>query len=81
MTIDTLMEQITLGLEQNDFKINQRRLAEIKYLGELYNYKTVDSPVIFDTLYRIVTFGHRELIRSLSELHDLRLHRRRNSEP
>ena len=57
--VDTLLEQITLGLEQNDFKFNQRRLAEVKYLGELYNYKMVDSPVIFDMLYRIVTFGHR----------------------
>ena len=60
--IDTLLEQITLGLEQNDFKFNQRRIAEVKYLGELYNYKMVDSPVIFDTMYRIVTFGHRESI-------------------
>ena len=60
--IDTLLEQITLGLEQNDFKFNQRRIAEVKYLGELYNYKMVDSPVIFDTMYRIVTFGHRKSV-------------------
>ncbi|KIV97113.1 hypothetical protein, variant 1 [Exophiala mesophila] len=56
--IDNVLECITLGIEQNDFKFNQRRLAEVKYLGELYNYKMVDSTVIFDTLYRIVTFGH-----------------------
>ncbi|RMZ84489.1 hypothetical protein DV736_g6601, partial [Chaetothyriales sp. CBS 134916] len=56
--IDNVLEYITLGLEQNDFKFNQRRIAEVKYLGELYNYKMVDSTVIFDTLYRIVTFGH-----------------------
>ncbi|KLJ12267.1 hypothetical protein EMPG_12670 [Blastomyces silverae] len=56
--VDNILEYITLGLEQNEFKFNQRRIAEIKYLGELYNYKMVDSPVIFDTLYRIVTFGH-----------------------
>ncbi|KAL9058037.1 MAG: hypothetical protein Q9206_002101 [Seirophora lacunosa] len=56
--IDNLLEQITLGLEQNDFKLNQRRIAEVKYLSELYSYKAVDSFVIFDTLYRIVTFGH-----------------------
>ena len=55
---DNLLENITLGLEQNDFKFNQRRIAEVKYLGELYNYKMLDSPVIFDTLYRIVSFGH-----------------------
>ncbi|KAI9807465.1 MAG: hypothetical protein M1833_000210 [Piccolia ochrophora] len=56
--VDDVLETITIGLEQNDFKHNQRRLAEVRYLGELYNYKMVDSPIIFDTLYRIVTFGH-----------------------
>lgn len=56
--IDDLLEHITIGLEQNDFRYNQRRISEVKYLGELYNYKMVDSPVIFDTLYRVVTFGH-----------------------
>ncbi|KAI9683417.1 MAG: hypothetical protein M1829_005489 [Trizodia sp. TS-e1964] len=56
--IDDLLESITVGLEHNNFKFNQRRIAEVKYLGELYNYKMVDSPVIFDTLYRVVTFGH-----------------------
>ena len=59
--VDNLLENISLGLEQNDFKFNQRRLAEVKYLGELYNYKVVDSPVIFDTMYRIVTFGHGKI--------------------
>lgn len=58
LVIDNVLENIQLGLEQNDFKFNQRRIAEVKYLGELYNYKMIDSAVIFDTLYRIVTFGH-----------------------
>ena len=58
--VDNVLEQITLGLELNDFKFNQQRIAQVKYLGELYNYIMVDSPVIFDTLYRIVTFGHRK---------------------
>ena len=56
--LDNLLENITLGLEQNDFRFNQRQIAEVKYLGELYNYKVLDSPVVFDTMYRIVTFGH-----------------------
>ena len=63
--VDNILEQITLGLEQNDFKFNQKRIAEVKYLGELYNYKMIDSPVIFDTLYRIVTFGYGELLEAL----------------
>ena len=60
--VDNILERITLGLEQNEFKFNQKRIAEVKYLGELYNYKMIDSPVIFDTLYRIVTFGYGELV-------------------
>lgn len=56
--IDDLLESITFGLELNDFKFNQRRIAEVKYLGELYIYRMVDSPVIFDTLYKILVYGH-----------------------
>jgi regulator of nonsense transcripts 2 len=56
--IDNVLEYIVLGLEQNDFKFNQRRIAEVKYLAELYNFRMLDHPVIFDTMYRIMTFGH-----------------------
>ena len=65
--IDSLLENITLGLELNDFKFNQRRISEVKYLGELYNYKMVDSPVIFDTLFRVARFGHRKYRKSVSQ--------------
>jgi regulator of nonsense transcripts 2 len=56
--IDNLLEYIVLGLEQNDFKLNQRRIAEVKYLAELYNFRLLDHPVIFDIMYRVLTFGH-----------------------
>ncbi|KAI9278600.1 armadillo-type protein [Phascolomyces articulosus] len=56
--IDSVVEEIRIGLEQNIFKHNQRRIAVVKYLGELYNYRLIDSPLIFDTLYTIVTLGH-----------------------
>ncbi|RFU77012.1 hypothetical protein TARUN_5214, partial [Trichoderma arundinaceum] len=36
--IDNVLESICFGLEQNDFRFSQRRVAEVKYLGELYNY-------------------------------------------
>jgi regulator of nonsense transcripts 2 len=55
--IDDLLESITFGLELNDFKFNQRRIAEVKYLGELYIYRLVDSPIIFDTLYKLLSYG------------------------
>ena len=56
--LDELLERITVGLETNDFKNNQRRIAEVKYLGELYMYRIVNSALVFDTLYRILNFGH-----------------------
>lgn len=56
--IDNVLDSVMLGLELNDFKYNQKRIAEIKYLSELYNYRMLEHPVIFDTLYKITTFGH-----------------------
>lgn len=70
--VDNVLEQITLGLEQNEFKFNQKRVAEVKYVGELYNYKMIDSPVIFDTLYRIVTFGHGKLANNQESTNEYR---------
>ncbi|KAI9361822.1 armadillo-type protein, partial [Pilaira anomala] len=56
--VDGVVEEIRIGLEQNIFKHNQRRIAVAKYLGELYNYRMIESPLIFDTLYSMITFGH-----------------------
>ncbi|KAI5866676.1 ARM repeat-containing protein [Durotheca rogersii] len=56
--IDNVVESVIFALEQNDFRFNQRRIAEVKYLGELYNYRMLEHPVIFDTMYKIMTFGH-----------------------
>lgn len=53
-----VLEEIRLGLELNDYGMQQRRLAHMRFLGELYNYEHVDSSVIFDTLYLILVFGH-----------------------
>lgn len=56
--LDDLLEKITVGLEINDFKFNQKRIAEVKYLSELYVYRMVDSALIFETLYKIINYGH-----------------------
>ncbi|KAG4303994.1 hypothetical protein PORY_002647 [Pneumocystis oryctolagi] len=58
--VDSILELIRIGLEENNYKYNQRQIALVRYLGELYNYKITDTPVIFDTLYTLVTFGHSE---------------------
>nr|XP_029118468.1 regulator of nonsense transcripts UPF2 isoform X3 [Elaeis guineensis] len=53
-----VLEEIRLGLELNDYGMQQRRLAHLRFLGELYNYEHIDSSVIFETLYLIIIFGH-----------------------
>ncbi|KAI0093344.1 ARM repeat-containing protein [Irpex rosettiformis] len=58
--VDQVLEDIRRGLEQNVYSINQRRLATIKYLGELYIYRLFGSSIIFDTFWTLVTFGHPE---------------------
>lgn len=58
--VDRVLEDIRLGLEQNVYKANQRRLSSMKYLGELYIYRLIGSGIIFDTLWSLVTFGHRK---------------------
>jgi regulator of nonsense transcripts 2 len=56
--VDQILENIRLGMEQNIYKNNQKRVATVKYLGELYIYRLVNSRVVFDTLWSLVTFGH-----------------------
>ena len=44
---DGVLEDIRLGLEVNSPKMNQRRVSMMKYLGELYNYRLIESSVVF----------------------------------
>lgn len=59
--VDQVLEDVRRGLEQNIYNTNQRRVAVIKYLGELYIYRLLSSGIVFDILWSLVTFGHREL--------------------
>ena len=38
--IDAVMEDIRLGMEVNNPKFNQRRTAMVKFLAEMYNYRS-----------------------------------------
>lgn len=55
--VDGLLEDIRLGMEVNQPKFNQRRISSAKFLGELYNYRLVESAVIFRTLFSFTSFG------------------------
>lgn len=55
--VDGVMEDVRVGLETNMVKFNQRRIAMIKYFGELYNYRLIESNDVFKVLYSLVSFG------------------------
>ncbi|KAL5208454.1 hypothetical protein ABZP36_032889 [Zizania latifolia] len=56
--VDEVLEEMRVGLELNDYGMQQRRLAHMRFLGEVYIYKHIDSSVVFETLYLIIMFGH-----------------------
>lgn len=64
--MDAICEQIREDMEEEDETQDQRRLSQMKLLGELYTYKVCGSQIIFDTLYLLITlnidFQHLSLI-------------------
>ncbi|KAJ1973991.1 mRNA decay protein, partial [Dimargaris xerosporica] len=56
--VDAVLEGVRVGLEQNIFKHNQRRIAQVRYLGELYARRVVSAGLVFETLYTILTSGY-----------------------
>uniref|UniRef100_A0A1I8FS55 MIF4G domain-containing protein n=1 Tax=Macrostomum lignano TaxID=282301 RepID=A0A1I8FS55_9PLAT len=55
--VDNVLEDIRLGMEINETRLNQRRIACSRYLGELYNYCLVESGLILNTLHSFISFG------------------------
>ncbi|KAK9828252.1 hypothetical protein WJX74_005743 [Apatococcus lobatus] len=56
--VDSLLEEVRAGLEEPHQGTYQRRMGHIVLLGDMYNYKLVDSRIIFDTLNMFLWFGH-----------------------
>ncbi|CAJ1376709.1 unnamed protein product [Effrenium voratum] len=55
--IDSLLENIQVTIERNDFREMPLRVRQVKLVGELYNYRLVDSVLVFDSLYQFIGFG------------------------
>lgn len=53
-----MLEDVRWGLENPSLGTYQKRLADVRLLGELYNYSLFNSVPVFETLYLIITFGH-----------------------
>ncbi|KAG2482394.1 hypothetical protein HYH03_018672 [Edaphochlamys debaryana] len=56
--VDCVLEEIRLGLESPGAGLYQKRMADVRLLGELYNYMLCNSTPVFETLYLLLTFGH-----------------------
>lgn len=56
--VDALLEAIRSGMEKNDGRDSQRRIAEIQLLGELHKCGVVDERVVYNVLYQSITLGH-----------------------
>ncbi|CAI5756757.1 unnamed protein product [Candida verbasci] len=57
-TVDTIIENIIRSLELNDYRMNRSRMAQVKYIAEMYNSKIINFILINDLLYKILCFGH-----------------------
>ncbi|SCU83748.1 LAMI_0C04478g1_1 [Lachancea mirantina] len=56
--IDAILENVLRGLEINDFSMNMKRIAHVKYLVLLYNHDLIRFEVILDTMFRILKYGY-----------------------
>ena len=51
---------LQVTLERNDFREMPLRVRQIKLVGELYNYRLVDSVLVFDSLYQLLRLNNRK---------------------
>eukprot|EP01025_Chloroclados_australasicus_P032332 TRINITY_DN3277_c0_g2_i3.p1 TRINITY_DN3277_c0_g2~~TRINITY_DN3277_c0_g2_i3.p1 ORF type:complete len:917 (-),score=106.76 TRINITY_DN3277_c0_g2_i3:53-2803(-) len=58
--VDGVLEQIRIGLEGVQMFSLQLRVSHMKLLGELYNYRCVDSSTVFDTLHLLLFYGYKD---------------------
>ncbi|KAK3289206.1 Regulator of nonsense transcripts upf2 [Cymbomonas tetramitiformis] len=56
--VDNLIEEIRIGMQSNVSAAHQRRIAQMRLVGELYNYRLVDSKVVFELLYMVLSWGY-----------------------
>ena len=56
--IDQVLENIVTGLENDDFSENMKRVAQVRYLTEIFNMEMIKSNVVLDVVYQIIRYGH-----------------------
>jgi regulator of nonsense transcripts 2 len=56
MVLDHIFEQVTRGVEENDFKDAQRRVSVMKFVAECFNYKVIHTDTLFCLLYKLINW-------------------------
>jgi regulator of nonsense transcripts 2 len=56
--VDAVLEEIVAGMENPEAALYQRRVAAVRFLGELYSYRVVNAVLIFNTLHSLLAYGH-----------------------
>jgi regulator of nonsense transcripts 2 len=56
--VDSVLEEVRWALDHPAAGRYQHLLAEMRLLGELYNYMLLDSRAVFDVLYTLLGHGH-----------------------
>lgn len=56
--IDQVLEDIERGLEINEYSENRHRIAQVRYLVEIYNMEMIKSDVLLEKIFQILKFGH-----------------------
>lgn len=56
--IDTILEKIERGLELNEFSMNMKRIADVKYLTLIFNKNLIKFEVLLNAMYKIIKFGY-----------------------
>ncbi|ANZ77663.1 BA75_04371T0 [Komagataella pastoris] len=63
-TIDKIMERVSIGLEDNNYKMSHKRLADMRYLAELCNTGFFNDHLVYfvvNLLNYILFFGYSDL--------------------
>ena len=54
--MDHTFEQVIRGIEENDFQDAQRRVTQMKFIAECYNYKVIHTDTLFCLLYKLINW-------------------------
>jgi regulator of nonsense transcripts 2 len=73
--VDQLLEMVRVGLEFHNSEnfSRRRRLLVIQYIGELYNFRIIPAPLVFETLDTLLVFGNSEKGRETKDMDDSKL--------